>query len=155
MTSTGQDIVEQILTLIEDNITDINSDRKNLGKKWVYDDFPRLDLEQYPRIGIENPTTISERHELGNSDIRSQHSIEIQIHIRKDDNFYIGDTKYRDLQALSYLTTKVINLIKLSSTRTTLLSNDEAWDIKLETENTQLAGSIYIKQLVYQITNKR
>ena len=52
MVTTEQEMVEYIVSLIEANITDPLTGRAAKGKKWVYDDIPRDDLSDYPRIAV-------------------------------------------------------------------------------------------------------
>ena len=126
MTS-GQDVIETIVTLIEDNITDINSDRAAKNKKWIYDDLPRADISGYPRVSVISPTANSEPHALNSTDQRFKPRVEIQIRIKKGNKYTIGGTEYRDIQALNYLSEQITNLLKNTTSRATMLSNDSVF----------------------------
>jgi len=152
--ASGQDIVEEIVTLLENNITDVNSDRLAKSKKWIYDEIPRADVTSYPRIGVQEVTADSEWFGLGDNKERRNSRIEIQIRTKLGSKLTIDSTTHRDRQILDYLSNKVTDLMALDSTRESLLSSNDVYHLRLETMNT-ISGNILIKQLVYRINYVR
>jgi len=46
-----QDVVNMVVNLLRNNLTDLNENRKAAGQNWIFADFPRLDARM-PRIGV-------------------------------------------------------------------------------------------------------
>lgn len=156
--SSGQDLVEEIVTLIENNITDINTSRANSnsgsGKKWVYDDLPASTTTGYPRIGVINPTSGNAWLGMNSNDENFKPKIEIQIRVKKGSKWDIGGDTYRDVQALDYLSKQVSDLLKQDSTFTTLHNNCGVFHFTPASENT-VYGEVMIRQLVYDYNLRR
>jgi hypothetical protein len=155
MTGSSQSVVESFVTLLEDNLVDTNSYRASLGKKWIYDDIPRLDVKYYPRISVIGPTSTSEPHELGCVTQRFSPRIEVQVRVKKGMKLTIGGVSKRDIQILDIVSKQATDLLKLASSRETLLNDNSVFYSVLETENTSYGEFIIIRQLIYKNTLKR
>ncbi|RLA75222.1 MAG: hypothetical protein DRG78_20710 [Epsilonproteobacteria bacterium] len=101
---TSHQLVEDLMTFLEANITDPLS----RNKKWIYDDFPRLDLSSYPRIGITEVNTIKRISGLGETTNIETARVNINILVRKGQKLSDGT---RDLQILDNLANDVITKI--------------------------------------------
>lgn len=147
---TEQQVVEEIVSLIEANISDVNSERAGTTK-WVYDDLPKADITKYPRISVVAPTGESEYHGLGDNTERRTPMIEIQIRIKKGEKHTIDGVLKRDIQVVDYLQKEVSDLLRQQSSLDQLRDNQGVFWLSLQTQNT-IQDNIITKQLIYEIT---
>lgn len=150
MAGTGQSVVESFVDLMEDNLVSTNTHIQTEGKKWIYDDIPRLDVKYYPRISVINPTSNSEPHALGCVNQRFSPRVEVQVRVKKGMTLNIEGADQRDVQVLDYVSKQVTDLIKSASSRAILLANDSVFYSVLEIENTSYDEQIIIRQLIYK-----
>ena len=136
---------------IRNNVTDPNSTRRTAGKQWVYDDVPRLDVRDYPRISILNPSAISEPHGLCSNDQKFSPVVDIQVRVKKNMKMRVGSSTFNSLQLLNYVSKEITDQLKTSSFRTEVLDQDSVFYSALEFENTINTGElIQIRQLLYK-----
>jgi hypothetical protein len=151
MAETGQSVVEAVISLVEANVSDINTERaaRTPAGKWVYDEQDRADVVGYPRVRIANPTSNSEPHSLHSNEQRFKPRVEVQIRVKKNDKYLIAAATYRDIQAVDYLSKQITDVLRLTASRESLLSSDSVFYFELEAENT-IYGEIITRQLIYK-----
>lgn len=152
-TGTSQSVVESFIDLMEDNLVSTNSYTVSENKKWIYDDIPRADIKNYyPRISVIAPTSTSEPHAVGCTNQRFSPRVEVQVRVKKGMTLKISGVEKRDLQILDIVSKQVTDLIRLASSRSTLLTNNSIFYSVLEAENTAYGELVIIRQLIYKNT---
>lgn len=143
------ELVEKYVSLIEDNISDINTSRSSDGKKWVYDDLPRSDVSDYPRIGVIGSDGENESHELGYSNDRLSVNVNVYIYVKKGMKYDVDGEVLRDRQILDRLSKDVRDLVRDDSTKQELCDMGVFYVI-LQAENTPENQTVIIRQLVFR-----
>ena len=152
---TSQTVVESVVSLIDTNIADINTERADKGLTWVYDDADRIDVEGYPRVRVICPTSISEPFGLGCVNTqRFKPRIEIQVRVKKTDKYLINSESKAAPFSLDHLSKLITDVLSTGSARSTLLSDTASFYFELEAEN-NLYGEILTRQLIYKGVLKR
>lgn len=107
-----QVVIDKIITLLDSNITDLNSDRRRQGKNWIFGGFPRLDA-QMPRIGISLITAPLQSGGVNNEKIeicRIQITIVLKANAKYD---YNNDGVVENAEdTIDYLANEVVKTIK-------------------------------------------
>lgn len=111
--ATDQEIISSIITLLEANLTDPATTRASLGKKWIWDDTPRLDISGYPRISVTPVTNSYEPFAVGDVNSKSELTVSIEIRTKKTDKFDVGTLGVQRAEGVvSYLNNEIVNLIQ-------------------------------------------
>jgi len=108
-----QQVVEQIVTTLTDNITDLNTKRKNEGRNWIFWDFPQGAAEM-PRIGVVKLSGIGTPQAVNSSARRETALFQVSVFLAKGNRFdYDSDGSAEKAEdVLDYLSTEVINSIQ-------------------------------------------
>ncbi len=145
MTNT-HDVINRYISILESELTDPNSQRRNSNLKWIYDDIPySTSGAKYPRISVLSFGNPVEAHEVGTTRQRVTCRIEIQIRVKR--------TKWNDKNPQTFLdeiALDVIDSIRKESSREALLTNESVFHTQLEAENNIYSDDLIIKQLVYK-----
>lgn len=147
--TTSQDIVEKYMTLIQAAIPDPNSERAKENTKWVYDDLPNIDINKYPRISIHAPASLNGSLDVGYNAEKVNCTVQILVWVKKKSTYVIDGVDRREVQAMEDLAKKIIDLVKLQTTRDTFRTMGVIEPI-LIAENQLQDDARYIKQLVYK-----
>ena len=124
MGKTEQEIAELFITLFEANITDPLTGRLAKGKKWIYDDAPRLDLAEYPRISVTPVDSTYTQVGVGLTEQLEDVTIAVDVYSRKDDKINVtgtGDAE-RAEQIVDFLAKRCREVIRAN--HSTFLTND-------------------------------
>ncbi len=82
-----QDVVKKIVEILEANI----SDPLNRGKKWIYDDLPRLDVTDLPRIGVEFASATGRPADIQRNAIMERGIVRIVVLVGKGQKWDINN----------------------------------------------------------------
>lgn len=148
--ASGQDVVEEYVTLFENNLTDYNSVRSADNKKWIYDDLPRLDVSQYPRIGVTIADESDEPHEIGSFNIRRTINVQVVLYVKKAQKFTISSVSKRDVQVMALLSEQILTLFKSQSTHDDLLNNADVYHAFIENISDIPDDHVLIKQMIFK-----
>lgn len=153
MVITEQEVVELIIAQLEANITDPLSGRLAKGKKWIYDDPPRMDLSSYPRISVTPVQSSYAEFALGDQEQQLEDmTILLEIVTRKSDKINVkGDsTPERAEQIVDFLAKEVRQFMK---------SNYATWNtnnilsLRPETNNRSVVpgdkGELVVQRMTY------
>jgi len=147
---TEQEICELLVTLLNSNITDPLSGRLAKGKKWIYDDIPRLDLAEYPRISVTPAQSSYEEFAVGVQAQQLERSvILIEVYGRKQDKINVKGSAATDRgeQVVDYLANQIRSVIK--SNHATFISND-ILSLRPESKNRTIAGELIIERMTFR-----
>lgn len=155
MSETGNSVVNTFVDLINSNITNPNQKVTDNNLKWVFGTIGKMDVQVYPRVNVINPTSGSAPHELGSTNQRFAPRIEIQVRVKKDTVMTINSTSMTDIEVLDYLSKQITDLLRTTTSRATMLSNDSVFYSVLEAENTVYGDYVLIRQLIFKNILKR
>lgn len=141
------DVITEIISILNSNITDPNSTRLAKGLKWIYDDIPLASLStpNYPRISVVSFGAPSTPHNICSAEQRVNVRTEIQIRVRGKK--FGSQTAQQFLDDLSI---DVISAMANETSRTQLLDNADVFQSVLEAENTVYEDDIIVRQLIYK-----
>jgi hypothetical protein len=140
------DVINEYISIIENEVDDPNVLRKTDGLKWVYDDIPFAVMgNKYPRISVLSFGNPNEMHEVGSNRQRLNVRIEIQIRVRR--NKFNNKTPQEFLDDLGL---EVMEALRKSESKTSLLSNCNVFQTVLEAENIIYEDDVLIKQMIYK-----
>ena len=141
------DVITEIISILNTDITDPNSTRLAKGLSWIYDDIPRASLStpNYPRISVVSFGAPSQPHNLCSNEQRVNVRTEIQIRVRRGK--WATQTPQQFLDDLSF---DVLSAMANTTNRATLLSNVSVFQSVLEAENTIYEDDIIVRQLIYK-----
>jgi hypothetical protein len=141
------DVITEIISILDTDITDPNSTRLAKGLNWIYDDIPRASLSSpnYPRISVVSFGAPSTPHNICSAQQRVNVRTEIQIRVRRGK--WNSQTPQ---QFLDDLTLDVLGAMANVTSRAQLLSNTDVFQSVLEAENTIYEDDIIVRQLIYK-----
>ena len=108
-----REFVNEIITLLRNNITDPNTARANAGKNWIYPDFPH-EKATMPRISIVY-VGHSEAEFYGvNGGMALVYPLryEISVWVRRGEAYTVNNEELGGGALLDYLADQVINVIE-------------------------------------------
>jgi len=77
--ATPKDVIEEMQTIFQENISDPNPDRKSSGNKFVFTIPINFDLAQYPRIHIQNISSTHSGLSVGSTERFQRHRVQVSI----------------------------------------------------------------------------
>jgi len=103
------DVVKKIVEILEANIPD----PLNRNKKWIYDDLPRLDIQDLPRIGVEFTSATGRPADIQRNAIMERGVIRVVVLVGKGQKWDIDndDEPEYDYLCLNDLAEKVKQVI--------------------------------------------
>ena len=103
------DVVKAIVSILENNITD----PLQRNKKWIYDDLPRIDIMDLPRIGVEFASATGTPADIQRNAIMERGVIRIVIMVGKGQKWDVNNdgTPEYDYICLNDLAEKVKKVI--------------------------------------------
>ena len=106
--------IKQAIQILEANLYDVNDYRRGSGKKWIYDDFPRFDVNSTPRIGIAPISSRLDDLAVGTLDRKKTHLIGVMVMLNAKDKFTLPGNTDPSIaeEVLEYYTTQITDLIK-------------------------------------------
>jgi hypothetical protein len=148
MTVTTHDVQEAYITLISNNLTDPNTERKAKGTKWVYGDLPASTMgsNYYPRVSVMDISAPVEAHEIGANTERVNAVIEVQVRMHKN-------LKFNGVEAPSSVSTLAVNvsdLIRSGTAKEYLLTNCGVFLTRLTVDDATQVDDLIIKRLVFK-----
>lgn len=151
------EVKKQIMSILQSNITDPNSDRQAKNRQWIYDDIPRADLSptKYPRISVTADTVDSILHELGSTNQRVTVRLNIQVRTKRGVRYQGSWGDLKDYEFLDRLSLEVVETLRKASTYDILREQVGVFDFRLELENELYDSSIMIKSLTYKAVMRR
>jgi hypothetical protein len=141
------DVITEIISILNNDITDPNSTRLAKSLNWIYDDIPIASLSSpnYPRISVVSFGAPSVPHNICSKEQRVNVRTEIQIRVRR------GKWNSQSPQAfLDDLTLDVLAAMANATSRAQLLANTDVFQSVLEAENTIYEDDVVIRQLIYK-----
>lgn len=141
------DLITTYVEVLENNITDPNTDRVIIGKKWIYDELPRddLGLTNYPRIAVTHLSTNVEPNELNSFNQRANVRLLVSIYVKIDQKY---GTK-KSWEQADEIATSVKSAMLKEESYTTLHEDADVIHYFLETENT-IRDNIILRQLTFK-----
>ncbi|MBE8539414.1 hypothetical protein [Geoglobus acetivorans] len=108
-----RELVNEIITLLRNNIPDPNTARANAGKNWIYPDFPH-EKATMPRISVvyighSEPDFYGVN---GGTALLYPLRYEISVWVRRGETFTVGNEELGGGALLDYLADQVINVIE-------------------------------------------
>lgn len=79
------------------------TDPANRGDNWIFDNFPRSELADKPVISLLGAEKVSNPFSLGNTAWKGQTMVQIDVWVRDDIGYTIGETAYYDKDLCIYL----------------------------------------------------
>lgn len=140
---TEQEVVELIISLLRDNITDPATERASKGKTFIYDDIPRADITSTPRIGVYPVTSNYSSVGIGYSEQLEEGTIAVQIVTQKTDKF----NSLRAEQLVDNLSKQIRDLIR--GNHTYFVSND-VQHLVPETQNRAEVDGLVIENMTFK-----
>ena len=112
MTSTPQTLIENLKTHLQDNLTDYNNDRDG-NTDWVFIKTQNFDVQQYPKIHIQELGGPHNRFSVGNTTRSIPNEIQISVFNNLYGEFDIDDdgSLENPEQVMSFIKQKVIEEI--------------------------------------------
>lgn len=107
-------VVEKAKEVVEDNIEDPNTSRKNSGKSWVYDHFPKYKGNTKPRIGFYQGPVTPQQLGLGSINTYDVGDINCGIFVNRKNSYDFNDDGENEPaeDLLNYLVNEVKNVIE-------------------------------------------
>jgi len=141
------DVVSEIISILNTDISDPNSTRLAKGLNWIYDDIPRTSLSapNYPRISVVSFGAPSTPHNLCSNEQRVNVRTEIQVRVRRGK--WGSQSPQQFLDDLSF---DVLSAMANIDNRAQLLANTDVFQSVLEAENTIYEDDVIIRQLIYK-----
>ena len=109
----AEDLKKQMVKVLEDNL----SDPLERNKKWIYDDLPRLDMNDYPRIGVEVPADITDLRAVGDLRVVHHYTVIVWVVVRQKQKVLLNEVEYRDVELLNMLVEQIIDVVRNNQQR--------------------------------------
>lgn len=77
--ATTFDVIDSLQSLLEDNLTDPNPDRRNNDTRWIYTIPINFDLAEFPRIHIQDVSSTHEGLSIGSTERWIESRIQVSI----------------------------------------------------------------------------
>jgi hypothetical protein len=141
------DVISKYIELIDDNVDDPNSARKDKGLKWIYDDVPMQTLSpgNYPRISVISTATSVAPHELNSMQQRINARIAVQIRTTRKSHGTYSPQAFNE-----WLSGQVRDVFSDEATVETLRDECQVFYPFLESESISYLDDLILRQLVYK-----
>ncbi len=151
--STVYTVQEEYERLLNEYLTDPNTERRTKGKKWIFDDLPAATLgpAEYPRISVMHVSSPSQQHEVGQTTQRLNAKVEIQIRTLKNLKF----NQETASKFINDLALDVVDIIRSGTAYVDLRTNAGVFQTTLDQENIAFPNDMVIKSLIYSNIMKR
>jgi len=125
-----REVIEKMVELSNDNISDPVTQRANDNGTWIFDHFPKYGKgNQLPRIGFHKVTTGHGQYRIGDITARTDTDIQASIMVRKDKYYdFDNDGNNEPGEDLAdFLHQKVKDVIEDNQSQLTGLGDDVAY----------------------------
>jgi len=118
--TTVQDVVDEMASIADNNLTDPVTMRENDGKPWIFSHFPKYSKgNTLPRIGFHSIDESHPQVTLGSTQSRTEADIQATLVVRRGKKYdYDGDGENEEEENLiHYLKDQVIEALENNQTQ--------------------------------------
>lgn len=148
-----RDLQNKYIEILENHLTDPNTDRRQLNKPWIHKDLPKNSIsnKEYPRISVIPENIGVEPHALNSRDERVEARISIQVRVKRGLDYNRGSPdRYNEFDLLEDVTSDIISTFKEKDTHNKLNDDLCVFYVFREGENTITSGEVLVRELTYR-----
>jgi len=133
------EVEQKLRDVLQENLTDLNRNRRGSGKDFVFTDKPDLNTKK-PYLLISILDNQKSGYSLGSTDTEYLQRIQVSIRVGKTNSFEIDNTQRSSGYTKKYLSERCDEIVqdKISE----LQIDDDVFNIRPDSDNPQSPGNV-------------